>query len=107
MRWGLEHPNAYMLVFCSVTPVSEVLGDSLAEISARCYDIFSGGVRELALENRLKTGDADSVAQALWAATHGVVALLISRPDFAWASKDELMRVTLLGLMQGLVKRAQ
>ena len=61
-------------------------------------------VRELALENRLKAGDADSVAQALWAATHGVVALLITRPDFDWAPKEDLMRVTLGGLMQGLVQ---
>ena len=106
MAWGLEHPNAYMLVFCSVTPVANVLGDSLAEISARCYDIFSGGVRELGVQGRLKTGDADSVAQTLWAATHGVVALLITRPDFEWAPKAELMRVTLQGLMQGLIEPA-
>ena len=106
MRWGLEHPNAYMLVFCSVTPVSDVLGDSLAEISARCYDIFSGVVRELAQENRLKSGDADSVAQALWAATHGLVALLITRPDFEWAPTEHLMKLTLDGLMQGLVEPA-
>lgn len=106
MRWGLEHPNAYMLVFCSVTPVSDVLGDSLAEISARCYDIFSGVVRELAQEQRLKSGDADSVAQALWAATHGLVALLITRPDFEWAPTEDLMKLTLGGLMQGLVDPA-
>ena len=104
MRWGLEHPNAYLLVFCSVTPVSEVLGDSVAEISARCYDIFSGVVGELARAGRLKTGDANSVAQALWASTHGVVALLITRPDFEWAPKEELIRVTLAGLMQGLIQ---
>jgi len=104
MRWGLEHPNAYMLVFCSVKPVSDVLGDSLAELSARCYDIFSGAVRELAVEDRLIAGDADSVAQALWAATHGVVALLITRSDFDWAPKEALMRVTLDGLMRGLVR---
>ncbi len=103
MHWGLEHPNAYMLVFCSVTPVSDVLGDSLAEISARCFDIFSAGVRQLAQENRLRSGDADSVAQTLWAATHGLVALLITRPDFEWAPQETLIRVTLDGLMRGLI----
>ena len=103
MRWGLEHPNAYLLVFSTVTPVSDVLGDSLSDISSRCYEIFSGVVREIAAEGRLKSGDADSAAQVLWAACHGVVALLISRPGFDWAPREELLSVTLEGLMHGLV----
>ncbi len=103
MRWGLEHPNAYQLVFSSVNPMSEVLGDSLAEISAGCYEIFSGVVREIAADGRLRTGDADSAAQVLWAACHGMVALLITRPAFEWAPREELLRVTLDGLMHGLV----
>jgi AcrR family transcriptional regulator len=103
MRWGLEHPNAYQLVFSSVQPVSALLGDSLAELSARCYEIFSGVVREIAAEGRLRMGDADSAAQVLWAACHGMVALLITRPDFEWAPREELLRVTLDGLLHGLV----
>lgn len=104
MRWGLEHPNAYLLVFGgTVSPGSEVLGDSLSEISARTYEIFSGVVREVAAEGRLRTGDADSAAQVLWAACHGVVALLITRPGFEWAPREELLRVTLEGVMHGLV----
>jgi AcrR family transcriptional regulator len=103
MRWGLEHPNAYQLVFSSVRPVSEVLGDSLADLSARCYDIFSGVVREIAADGRLRAGDADSAAQVLWSACHGMVALLITRPDFEWAPQEELLRVTLEGLTHGLV----
>jgi AcrR family transcriptional regulator len=104
MRWGLEHPNAYLLVFSTVAPVSDVLSESLSEISARCYEIFSGVVREIADAGRLRTGTADSAAQVLWAACHGVVALLVTRPGFEWAPKDELLQVTLDGLMHGLVK---
>lgn len=107
MRWGLEHPNAYLLVFSTITPViapvSDVLSDNVGDLSARCYEIFSGVVREMAAEGRLKTGSAESAAQVLWAACHGVVALLISRPGFEWAPTDELLRVTLDGLMHGLV----
>jgi AcrR family transcriptional regulator len=103
MQWGLEHPNAYQLVFSTVTPVSDLLGQSVGDLSARCYEIFSGVVREIAAEGRLRTGNADSAAQALWAACHGVVALLITRPRFEWAPQDELLRVTLEGVMYGLV----
>ncbi|WP_304168717.1 TetR/AcrR family transcriptional regulator [Phenylobacterium aquaticum] len=103
MRWGLEHPNAYQLVFSGTNPVSDVWAESTAELSARCYEIFSGVVREMAAEGRLRTGTADSAAQVLWGACHGVVALLILRPTFEWAPTEELIQVTLDGLMHGLV----
>jgi len=103
MRWGLEHPNAYQLVFSGPNPVSPDKGETVADLSARCYEIFSGVVREVAAEGRLRTGTADSAAQALWAACHGVVMLLITRPGFDWAPTDELLSVTLDGLMHGLL----
>ncbi len=60
-------------------------------------------VREIAAEGRLRTGTADLAAQALWASCHGVVALMINRPNLGWAPTDELIEVTLDGLMYGLV----
>lgn len=103
MRWGFEHPNAYLLVFANTVLTSAMLGDSLSELSAKCYEIFSGVVHEIADEGRLRRGDGNSAAQALWAACHGVVALVIVRPGVEWASRDELMSVMLDSLMQGLV----
>jgi hypothetical protein len=34
---------------------------------------------------------------------HGVVALLAARPNFPWAEREELIQVTLEGLLNGLV----
>jgi AcrR family transcriptional regulator len=103
MRWGLEHPNAYQLVFSGPNLVSPDKGETVADLSARCYEIFSGVVREVAADARLRAGTADSAAQVLWAACHGVVMLLITRPGFDWAPTDELLSVTLDGLMHGLL----
>ena len=105
MRWGLDHPNAYELVFSNVRHISAVRADeaTTADLGSQCYEIFSGVVREIAAEGRLRTGTADSAAQALWASCHGVVALMINRPNFGWAPTDELIEVTLDGLMYGLV----
>lgn len=103
MRWGFEHPNAYQLVYCqrpvSTTPLPQVT----SELSRQCYLIFAGVVREVAASGRLRLGSADSAAQALWMACHGVVALYTSRPTFDWADRDEIMAVTLDGLLHGLV----
>ncbi|RAK61505.1 TetR/AcrR family transcriptional regulator [Phenylobacterium hankyongense] len=104
MRWGLEHPNAYQLVYSAPRPLSAALWpEDTVDLSTQCYEIFSGVVREIAATGRLRTGTADSAAQALWMSCHGVVALLAARPSFTWAPQEELIQVTLDGLMNGLV----
>ena len=104
MRWGMEHPNAYQLVYSAPRPVSAgIWPEDTVDLSTQCYDIFCGVVREIAASGRLRTGTAESAAQALWMSCHGVVALRSSRPNFGWAEADELIQVTLDGLLNGLV----
>jgi AcrR family transcriptional regulator len=103
-RMGLEHPNAYRLVFCS--PQRSGAGAveaATAEIGAQCYARYVGVVREIANAGRLRMGDVDSVAQTLWAACHGLVALMITRPNIDWAPADELTSLMVDGLLHGLV----
>jgi AcrR family transcriptional regulator len=106
MRWGMEHPNAYQLVYCG-RPLSMVgVGpwpEDSHDIPTQCYEIFRNVVREIAASGRLRAGDPESVAQALWMCCHGVVTMMASRPNFEWADRDELVQVTLDGLLHGLV----
>ena len=104
MRWGLEHPNAYQLVY-SGPPMAAVgpWPEDSRDLPTQCYDIFCNVVREIAAEGRLRSGSADAAAQVLWMSCHGVVALLASRPNFDWASREDLVAVTLDGLLNGLV----
>jgi hypothetical protein len=60
-------------------------------------------VREIAAEGRLRTGTADSAAQTLWTACHGLCSLLITKPKFRWAPATELQGVMLDSLLYGLV----
>ncbi len=101
MRWGFEHPNAYQLVFSAAHPLPQG-AEGASELGASCYDSFSGVVREIAADGRLRLGDGDSASQALWAACHGVVALRLSRPNFPWQPVDELIHVTIEGLLAGV-----
>ena len=104
MRWGMEHPNAYQLVYSGRPPAS--MGDvpeDTRDISTQCYESFRNVVREIAADGRLRSGSAESAAQMLWMSCHGVVALLGSRPNFDWADRDELIAVTLDSLLNGLV----
>jgi AcrR family transcriptional regulator len=103
MRWGIEHPNAYQLVYSAPRPAGAWADDAVADLSHQCYEIFAGVVREIAAAGRLRNGTANSAAQALWMSCHGVVALLAARPRFPWAEREELIEVTLDGLINGLV----
>ena len=104
MRWGFEHANAYQLVYCQRGPVTPAPPpEEPGDLVRQCYEAFSGVVREIAANGRLRMGDADSAAQALWLACHGVVALVTARPSFPWADREELMRLTLDGVLGGLV----
>jgi AcrR family transcriptional regulator len=106
MRWGMEHPNAYQLVY-SGRPLAQVgIGpwpEDSRDLPTQCYEVFRNVVREIAATGRLRTGSAESAAQALWMSCHGVVTMMASRPNFEWASSDELIKVTLDGLLNGLV----
>ena len=102
VRFGLSHPNAYRLVFCD-TPLATVeKRDITGEIGTQCFDRFSGVVREIAAEGRLRTGEPTTVAQTLWVACHGMAAMMITRPSFDWAEPEEFMRVMIEGLLFGL-----
>src|SRR5262249_32538694 len=104
MRWGLAHPNAYQLVYSAPRPQSAgVWPEDMLDLSVQCYEIFADMVREIAADGRLRLGTADSASQTFWMGCHGVVALLCARPRFAWADTDELIQVTLEGLMSGLI----
>ena len=104
MTFALENPNTYQLVFCGQSGLlsaekeeaTEALGDS-------CYEVFVSTVREISATGRLRTGTVDSAAQSMWAACHGLVALLLTKPKFRWAPTHELRVVMLDGLLYGLV----
>ncbi len=103
MRFAFDNPNAYQVVYCATHPaLGEVQGESVKALSDRCYDLFLAAVQAIADAGRLKGGVEES-AQVSWAGCHGLVSLLIARPNFAWAEREALMRLMLDGLLDGLV----
>ena len=102
MRWGLDHPNAYHLVYSQLKPVHAVWPDGMTDLSTEAYESFLSVVREIAGAGRLRTGSPCAASQTLWMACHGVVALLAARPAFPWEPADTLIGVSLDGLLHGL-----
>lgn len=104
MRWGLDHPDAYQLVYSAPRPLSAGhWPEETVDLSVQCYETFAGVVREIASQGRLRAGTAPSAAQAFWMSCHGVVALVCARPNFDWEDTEALTATTLDGLMRGLI----
>jgi AcrR family transcriptional regulator len=104
IQFALRNPNAYRLIFCSPMSAGPAQKAAAAhELGSECAERFEGIVREIAAEGRLKAGDPQTVYRALWAACHGLVALMITKPSFDWAPADEMAQVLVDGLLFGLI----
>ncbi|MBS0296276.1 MAG: TetR/AcrR family transcriptional regulator [Proteobacteria bacterium] len=105
MEFGLANPNAYRLVF--LTRPQEGSENDLAVVQALGRQVFEGlqaSVAEIAAQGRLKA-EVSQATQVMWAGVHGIVALIITKPYFAWAEAEALGKTMIDGLFEGLVSQ--
>ena len=112
ISFGLDYPEEYQLVFISSlegTPFTEQkdFGLPFAEQppGMQAFLICHEQIRELAAAGFLKRDDALVVAQTVWMACHGLVSLLIARPQFPWADKEALIASVTETLVAGLTRK--
>jgi AcrR family transcriptional regulator len=107
IRFGLRHPNEYELTFVArqskelenLKPKNEKLGMQAFE---RFYDCVDAVVRAKVTNE----SDTQLLTQQLWAACHGLVALLLLRPEFPWADLDTLISGHVGMLLRGVSTRS-
>lgn len=114
IEYGLSRPEEYRLVFMSGN--SQIVGTG-HRISAAlpsemhpdagkiAFSILHDSVRELVETGEIRDGDPDALAEALWAAIHGIVSLLITHRTFEWTPTDKLIATHLDMLLYGLLPR--
>lgn len=95
--FGLSHPDAYRIAFMlehpkSASPDGPHDMQAFAAINHPGPRVY-GHLRRMvaALRPDLTPSDLEPVIQSLWATLHGLVSLLIARPDFPWADRDRLI----------------
>lgn len=106
VAFGLRHPQHYLATFVAVP--HEQLPDDVA----RYNHPESNGMRALGIlranivagidARKFRKVDPDVTTRAVWAAMHGVTALLIQMPNFDWGDQqaviDALTETTIEGL---------
>jgi AcrR family transcriptional regulator len=107
VRWGLAHPHEYRVIF--MTPIAGVAGhrpgaaDGPAAPSGQAtFALLEAEVARLVARGVLRPAAPQVVAEAIWAAGHGLVALLITKPEFPWSPREELLRTLGETLLRGL-----
>lgn len=101
--FGFANPNAYRLIYLTRPSEAREGAQSAAQgVGSELYRAFEAVVAAVAEEGRLR-GEVRPVAQALWAAAHGVVSLMITKPYFDWVDRRDLVRTQFDALFAGLL----
>jgi AcrR family transcriptional regulator len=107
LRWGLDNPEHYRILMMSrpdMTPdrfVDERLADTAGMVPV-AEDLASGVSAGVIAD----WGDPVAMTESLWMIIHGMVSLLISKPDFPFGSVDDVYDRMFELVRLGLAPRA-
>ncbi len=105
IRFGLDHPDHYIVTFILKAPLYEKPGryeTRKAKTGKDCFDNMRRLVRRCIEEGKIKNADPEETSQALWAGIHGLTALLITKPGFPFVEREKLIQRTLEVLVRGV-----
>jgi AcrR family transcriptional regulator len=101
VRFGLDNPEQYRVLFMDPR-LSKI--DGQVEKWACLIDMVDA-VRRAIDAGQLAEGDPFKVTLGLWAVVHGLVGLLITKPEVPWPPTDEMVDHVLTSAIYGLVPR--
>jgi len=93
IRFGLEHPEQYRILFLERDEPSGFSEEHLAGLSA--FDHMAAAVATAMRAGLIRQGDPKVVTVGLWAAVHGITSLLIAKPHFPWPPVDVVINQVL------------
>ena len=99
VEFALENPEHYRIVLMHRAQAS-LQPDTAVALAGGSFLYLVASVQRC-VEAGVFAGDPVSLAMRLWAAAHGVAAMLISKPDFPWPAGFVADTITMAGL--GLV----
>jgi len=95
VQFGLEHPEYYRILFMH-RPDEGASQHDLARVRANAaFDDQERAVQRCIDAGHFPPGTAHNIACALWASTHGMTSLLISKPGFPWPPLNEFVELML------------
>jgi len=105
IRFGLAHPNAYIVTFVRPPEGKDGDADFDETVGAQCFSGLTGAIQACIDAGQIsRTTDVRKTATYWWGALHGLTSLLIAHKSFPWVDRDELIEALLDHLIRGLEK---
>jgi len=109
VRFGLEHPETYRLIFMEEPKYASEAFQEYAEAQdspgKQALGLIVALFAELRAAGRLATdANPTALAETIWAAVHGIVSLKITYDHHPQTPPDELLEVMTGALVRGLLK---
>ena len=103
IRFGLEHPEQYRILFMSK---KSAIPDRFSDERMKDMAAFNHLIEAVTacVDKGVVAGDPVMVGMTCWAAAHGITSLLITKPDFPWPNHDELIDQVLTNVMFGVTR---
>jgi AcrR family transcriptional regulator len=106
VEFALERPEHYRFMFMR-RPEPGLLGPTEAELEStaglsRVIEAIRAAQRRGAIDPQRSPA---AVAYSLWAAVHGIVALLIAKPHFPWGDREAVVESVLDMCLDGVTSR--
>lgn len=86
IAFGLEEPAAYRVAFM-LEGAGPAAGAAKLTSGLAAFEVVRGFFQDIMDD----ATTAEITAQSCWAAKHGLVALLLSRPEFPWVAREALI----------------
>jgi AcrR family transcriptional regulator len=94
IKFALENPEYYNLMFIMRSPVRKILEHDGLNVGLRSYELFKNDVQSAIDSGYLKNANADIAAFGLWSQAHGIVALIL-RNRCTMMDKDRLPEIAM------------
>ena len=107
LEFALEHPNSYRLLFMTPHKHEKLEREEFEDPGRSAYAMLQGNVKYLIEKKMLKPefSDVEQVAQVLWSAMHGVIALRLTVGDegfVAWRPIKKTAETMMETLLEGM-----
>jgi AcrR family transcriptional regulator len=101
IQFGIDNPNHYIVTFILA---KQIAADERPKTGELCFDCVRSAVQRCKDAGQLNCDDVEEVAQAIWAAAHGVTSLLVSCP-FPFIEQSRLIDRVVTIAIEGIKKR--
>lgn len=113
VQFGVDHPDEYLITFMVGRSAPKfVRRKDLSRpferqgIGVQLFLLFREQIARMIETGRLRQCDATLVTQAVWAAAHGLVSLMIARPGYLISENHALVATMAGALVDGLHRKS-